>query len=449
MFHNMSHLLDRMRQDWDARAKEDAKYYITCQRRNQDDAEFEAGAAGVLARIRRDYAHLPLSRSEERVFLEIGCGNGRLMRALAGDCGLIHGVDISPEMVRAGRERLAHLPQVRFHVARNNDLSEIPDASVDLIYSYAVFQHLPDNEFVHRYLDEAWRVLKPGGVFTGHFNGAPTVPEFGDTWVGVGLSEGDLLARCSHQGWRILSSEGADSLYLWLTMRKPLPEWLALENGDAPSVTLHAAERPNGGSPLIAGGPQGFASLYISGLPEHLSDLARLSVTVGEKLSPIRYIGPILPNQGRQINVQIIEDTPIGSQPVVLRWRSQAISNAFEVQVQKMEPRRARLVAITDQEEIYYANVIRSGVMQINLDGCQDIASLRTTVDRRLLAPAEVYCVDPLAGLFKANYPLPQDLRGELTVQVEVDGERLSPCLVRIAGPGVPRPPTDQQRAVG
>ena len=100
-----SDILEQMRVDWDARALENAKFYINCRRRDQDDAEFDGSALDIQARVRRDYAFLPFAESRERRFLEIGCGIGRLMRPLSVDCGEIHGVDISAEMVRAGSSR--------------------------------------------------------------------------------------------------------------------------------------------------------------------------------------------------------------------------------------------------------------------------------------------------------------------------------------------------------
>lgn len=103
-------VIERMRADWDSRALENARFYINCQKWHQDDAEFDGSAPDVVARVRRDYAFLSLNNPNERRFLEIGCGIGRLMRPLLNDCGEIHGVDISSEMVRAGREWLATPP---------------------------------------------------------------------------------------------------------------------------------------------------------------------------------------------------------------------------------------------------------------------------------------------------------------------------------------------------
>jgi ubiquinone/menaquinone biosynthesis C-methylase UbiE len=216
----MNELIEQMRRDWDARAREDAKYYVTCQRRNQNDEDFLAGASDVLARIRRDYSYLRTAVRERR-FLEIGCGIGRLMHWLAADCGEIHGIDISSQMIEAGRQRLAHIPHAHLLATQNNDLAAFADSSFDLVYSFAVFQHVPHRTFVIRYLDETLRVLKPGGLFVGQFSGAPPIEQRCDTWIGTWISEAELLRYAKEQGWHVLSSEGVDTQYLWLTMRPP------------------------------------------------------------------------------------------------------------------------------------------------------------------------------------------------------------------------------------
>jgi hypothetical protein len=48
----------------------------------------------------------------EKSALEIGCGNGRFLEALAGDLGHITGLDISGAMIADALRRCAHLPNV-------------------------------------------------------------------------------------------------------------------------------------------------------------------------------------------------------------------------------------------------------------------------------------------------------------------------------------------------
>ena len=53
----------------------------------------------------------------------------------------------------------------KFLTAGLNSLRSLPDATVDLIFSQAVLEHIRKNEFA-KIAKEFWRVLKPGGVST-------------------------------------------------------------------------------------------------------------------------------------------------------------------------------------------------------------------------------------------------------------------------------------------
>ncbi len=96
------------------------------------------------------------------VVLEIGCGVGRVGAALAPVCKQWIGCDVSRHMVEHTRRRLAHLPNVRVEQISGYDLANIPDASIDVVYSTIVFMHIDEwDRFA--YVREGLRVLKPGG----------------------------------------------------------------------------------------------------------------------------------------------------------------------------------------------------------------------------------------------------------------------------------------------
>ncbi len=427
----MDDVIAQMRTDWDHRAKEDAKFYITCQRRNQTDAEFAEGCADVVSRIRRDYQYLADIAGNGRCLLEIGCGIGRLIEALAGDCALIQGVNISPEMIRLGNERLAEIRNARLFVAENSDLSAIPPESVDQVYSFAVFQHIPDRLVVERYLADSWRVLKPGGIFTGHFSGVPTNEEERcETWVGVRFRERELLARCNRQGWQAVTSEGVDSQYMWLTLRKPQPAWAAPVASEI-SLKILGVERCDGGTPIIAGGPRGFASVYVAGLPDSCCDLFNLSVRFGDELARLQYISPRRP-YGHQMNVQLAATLATGVHPVGIFWRGECVSDIRAVSVEAATPLQPRLLAITDSEENSLGSTVKCGTIQVHIEGCSDIDSLATSVHGRRLRASEAFCVDPLTRLYQAKFPLPRDIQGDVSVQVEVDGVAFSPYDLQV-----------------
>jgi SAM-dependent methyltransferase len=95
--------------------------------------------------------------------LDIGCGTGRVMEHLAPWCREVHGIDISERMVADGRERLAHLSNVRFHHGNGYDLADFEDGSFDVVYSIVALQHMP-RTVAYNYLLESNRVLTHDGV---------------------------------------------------------------------------------------------------------------------------------------------------------------------------------------------------------------------------------------------------------------------------------------------
>jgi len=92
--------------------------------------------------------------------VEIGCGPGRVTAAMAADFRDVLALDVSPDLLeRAGR---AVPPNVELRAV---DGCEIPasSASIDAVFSVHVLMHLERPADVRRYLEEARRVLAPGG----------------------------------------------------------------------------------------------------------------------------------------------------------------------------------------------------------------------------------------------------------------------------------------------
>src|SRR5258708_811473 len=115
----------RMRRDWDRRAKENPRYYVaTGQEVWTDEEFFETGEAELNEHIRNDLGNICQGRDPRSMkVLEIGCGAGRVTRALAGFFGEVYAVDISRHMVREARRAVVDFPHA--HVFQNNgrDLS--------------------------------------------------------------------------------------------------------------------------------------------------------------------------------------------------------------------------------------------------------------------------------------------------------------------------------------
>lgn len=98
----------------------------------------------------------------EDVVLEIGAGVGRVGAVLAPLCREWIGVDVSENMVKHIKRRLAKFRNVRAIATNGFDLSAIPSASVDVVYCTVVFMHLDEWERFG-YIREGFRVLKPNG----------------------------------------------------------------------------------------------------------------------------------------------------------------------------------------------------------------------------------------------------------------------------------------------
>ncbi|MBF0331579.1 MAG: class I SAM-dependent methyltransferase [Candidatus Omnitrophica bacterium] len=97
--------------------------------------------------------------------LDIGCGTGTLTveigRLLSEKSGRVSGVDAAPKMVEVAVKKAAGCTNVYFDVAAAEELPFL-DASFDYALSTFFFHHI-DLELKVRALDEAFRVLRPGG----------------------------------------------------------------------------------------------------------------------------------------------------------------------------------------------------------------------------------------------------------------------------------------------
>lgn len=160
---NKDHQTGSACKDWNLRAREDFRNAImSTVKGEKGEEEFRRTGvedANIIASFFKGR-----NMSNWRV-LEYGCGVGRLMEPLSRRFGKIHGIDISDEMVKLGRQRLQG-SQFSFHVLENGGLP-FSDGCFDLVYSMHVFQHMPKSSFLS-IMPEIARVLKPGGLFLFH-----------------------------------------------------------------------------------------------------------------------------------------------------------------------------------------------------------------------------------------------------------------------------------------
>lgn len=94
--------------------------------------------------------------------LEIGCGVGRIGLDLAPHCRTWTGADISTNMLGYARDRLRSIEKFRLVHLHEIGLTEFSDSSFDVVYATNMFPHLDEIDR-WRYVEEAFRVLRPGG----------------------------------------------------------------------------------------------------------------------------------------------------------------------------------------------------------------------------------------------------------------------------------------------
>ncbi len=212
--------LEKMRRDWDERARQNARYYVNTACQNWTDEEFFASGERTAAEeILTDMTNICQGKDPARMkVLEIGCGAGRVTRALAKLFGEVHGVDISGEMVARARQALAGFPKAQVYLNSGTDLSVLPAGlECDFAFSSIVFQHIPSYAVIENYVRDVHRVLRPGGLFKFQVQGDATVkssPE--DTWLGVPFTDEQAVELAAQCGFEPRYRHGAGGQYFWL-----------------------------------------------------------------------------------------------------------------------------------------------------------------------------------------------------------------------------------------
>ena len=218
--------LEKMRDDWDARAKENARHFVaTGQEQWDDDVFFESGRETTRNYILIDMDNVCQGRNPKDMrVIEIGCGAGRVTRALAEVFGEVYAVDVSGEMVALARQATAGMPNAYIYQNNGMDLSPLPALPFDFAFSCIVFQHIPSREVIESYVQEVARLLRPGSLFKFQMQGAPVEPSPDNTWVGVGYSEEQARELAERAGLLMELGYGAGTQDYWLWFFKPLTQ---------------------------------------------------------------------------------------------------------------------------------------------------------------------------------------------------------------------------------
>lgn len=154
-----------------------------------------------------------LRPTPESRYLDLGCGEGRVMRAMATVGAIVHGLDLSLELAsRAERAFVAELPGI-----------PIRDAAYDGVYCVLTLEHVVDHQ---TFFEEAARVVRKGGILAIVVNhpvwtapdATPITDQFGEVlwrpgeYFSSGLTEmpaGDGLVVFHHRSMSELLNSAA------------------------------------------------------------------------------------------------------------------------------------------------------------------------------------------------------------------------------------------------
>jgi SAM-dependent methyltransferase len=242
-----------MKSFWDAKAREDARYYIaTWFGYNKPATEDFFETSDDIIDLLQQHGCYPPPGGR---MLEIGCGIGRMTRGFAQVFEEVDAIDVSAEMVRQASQNLQAFTNVRVHETNGTDLARFDGGRFDFCFCFLVFQHIPTYAITRNYILEVGRVLKPGGRFLFQVNnltandhpfdvkrvlstfwqrkGRPAFdalrsrvmggPQDLDhpVWLGPALTVSQVESAVASAGLELQSMTGHGTLYLWVHAAKP------------------------------------------------------------------------------------------------------------------------------------------------------------------------------------------------------------------------------------
>jgi glycosyltransferase involved in cell wall biosynthesis/SAM-dependent methyltransferase len=173
--------LRRLRRSWQKLGEDDARWAVLTDERMRhggwDEGTFFATGRQEVDALLRRLSELD-AMPRQVVALDFGCGVGRLTQALARHFEEVIGVDIAASMIERARMHDRSDGRCTFVLNEGDDLSFQPSASVDLVYTSRVLQHM-DPGLAARYLRELMRIMRPDGTLVFQLPAEPAATPVG------------------------------------------------------------------------------------------------------------------------------------------------------------------------------------------------------------------------------------------------------------------------------
>lgn len=165
-----------------------------------------------------DFIKDRLGDFKEKIALEIGCGTGRITEFLSRYFKKVFAVDISEKMIEEGRQRLKDATNIEFAAINGMQYPTIDDSSIDFVFSYIVFQHMPNKKVIKKNFEEIKRVLKNDGIAKIQVRGLPT-NKF-NWFYGPSFTQKEVEKLTAETGMKLLKTDGENKRYFWLWLSK-------------------------------------------------------------------------------------------------------------------------------------------------------------------------------------------------------------------------------------
>lgn len=346
--------------------------------------------------------------------LEIGCGSGRLMRAVSRHFSELQGAESSPVIVQRAQEHLSDLPHTRVVQTDLERLSPFEPHTFDFVY--AVDANMAA-------LSQIRRVLKAGGYCWILFDAV--------RYESPAPTRLDLLEFAQSEDFQVLAIENSGGRGLWTAWRKQPRGWHAsLHQQHEKSLAQHAGG--NGEFPAIirritnasSSEPVApcrgrFASICIRA--EHLPDeagLHHLRVTVGDSFATVTYIGPRDPSGGRQIRADLPDLEATGLLPVQLHWLDTPISAPVALRVILPGPSVPRVVSLSRR--------VTARVLKFTAEEIEHPENMDIMVGGLPVEDLSYSCTDRRARRFEVAIQIPEGIApGKHLLELRVGKRRL------------------------
>jgi ubiquinone/menaquinone biosynthesis C-methylase UbiE len=231
-----------MQSYWDQRARLNAAYYVDTSL-SYDDPDMDAFWATGETIVKRALQDGPVAVPVGGTAVELGCGLGRNLRALAARYDRAIGLDISQEMLDRARDHLE--PGIELVRCDGTSLRPLPDEAADFVLSIIVLQHIPDVAVIAGYVRDIARVLRPGGYAVLQWNGSrgtslgwaarrwaliirrrlvrPAEPYGREVaeFLGSRIPLARMRTVMEHAGLEVCGTAGDGTLDSWVWARKP------------------------------------------------------------------------------------------------------------------------------------------------------------------------------------------------------------------------------------